>query len=60
MKLQTLAAIVFTGFMLSACNEGPAERMGEDIDNAVNDAGNAIEDACEDALNAVNAANSNC
>tara|TARA_R100001377_G_scaffold81120_1_gene60459 strand:- start:186 stop:347 length:162 start_codon:yes stop_codon:yes gene_type:complete len=33
---------------LTACNEGPAEEMGREIDNAATDVGNAIEDACED------------
>jgi hypothetical protein len=41
---------------LTACQEdGPAERMGKEIDNAAKEAGdaakdvgNAIEDACED------------
>ncbi len=60
MKLQTIAAVLFSVFMLTACDEGPAERMGENIDNAVNDAGNAIEDACEDVRDAVNAADRNC
>lgn len=48
MKLQLLAALLFSGLMLTACDDGPAEDMGESIDNAVNDAGNAVEDACED------------
>jgi len=39
---------------LTACDEGPAERIGEDIDNAATDIGNAVEDACEDV------SNSNC
>lgn len=33
---------------LTACEDGPAESMGEQIDNAATDVGNAIEDACED------------
>ena len=60
MKLQSLTAVLFSVFMLSACDDGSAERMGEGIDNAVNDAGNAIEDACEDVRDAVNAADRNC
>lgn len=60
MKLQTIAVLLFSGFMLSACDDGPAERMGESIDNAVNDAGNAVEDVCEDVRDAVNAADRNC
>lgn len=33
---------------LNACDEGPAERLGQDIDNAAEDLGNAVEDACEE------------
>lgn len=33
---------------LTACNEGPAESMGEKIDDAVTDLGNAIKDVCND------------
>lgn len=60
MKLQTIVAILFSAFLLTACEEGPAERMGERIDDAVTDAGNAVEDACEEVLDAVNSANQNC
>lgn len=60
MKLRSLAVLLFSAFMLTACNDGPAESMGESIDNAVNDAGNAVEDACEDVRDAVNATDRNC
>lgn len=49
MKLQSIAVLLFSIFMLTACDDGPAERMGESIDDAATDAANAIEDACEDA-----------
>ncbi|MDR9468452.1 hypothetical protein [Marinospirillum sp.] len=53
MKLiKTLAAaLLLTGLMisLSACeDDGPMEETGEAIDNRVDDAGNAIEDATSD------------
>lgn len=33
---------------LSACdNQGPAEEAGEEIDNSIDDAGDAIEDATD-------------
>jgi len=60
MKLQSIAILLFSTFMLAACSDGPAERMGENIDDAVNDAGNAVEDACEDVRDAVNAADRDC
>ncbi|HEC74118.1 MAG TPA: hypothetical protein ENI26_07065 [Methylophaga aminisulfidivorans] len=42
-----LVMLAFSSFgMLTACdNEGPAEKMGKEIDNSVEDAGDAIEDA---------------
>lgn len=49
MKHLFLLALFTSSFALTACNnEGPAERAGREIDEAVTDAGNAIEDACED------------
>lgn len=45
---------------LTACDEGPAEEMGRNIDNAATDARNAIEDACEKVKDGVNADNTNC
>ena len=60
MKLQSIAALFMAILLLAACNEGPAERMGENIDDAINDAGNAIEDACEDVRDAVNAVDRDC
>jgi hypothetical protein len=32
---------------LSACEEGPAEKAGEAVDEAVEDAGRAVEDAAD-------------
>ena len=45
---------------LTACEDGPAERLGENIDDAATDAGNAVEDLCEDIKDAADAANRNC
>lgn len=53
MKLNTLAlsALLLTTMIgLSACQEkGPAEKAGENIDNAVEDMGDKIEDATDGA-----------
>lgn len=46
-------------FALSAC-EGPAETTGEKLDQAVTDAGNAVEDACEDMKEAAKAEDKDC
>jgi predicted small lipoprotein YifL len=42
--------LVIAGLLaLTGCdNDGPAEEVGENIDEAVQDAGNAVEDTCED------------
>ncbi len=47
MKYLALITLLTT-LGLTACNEGPAERLGSDIDEAATDIGNAVEDACED------------
>jgi predicted small lipoprotein YifL len=53
MKLNKLAltALLLTTFVgLTACQEkGPAEKAGENIDNAVEEAGDKIEDATDNA-----------
>ena len=46
---------------LNACEEeGPAEAAGENIDQMVEDAGNAIEDACENLKEEARAENPDC
>jgi len=48
LALITLFLTAFIG--LTACQEkGPAEKAGENIDNAVEDMGDKIEDATDDA-----------
>ncbi|MEQ8312870.1 MAG: hypothetical protein RL839_13750 [Gammaproteobacteria bacterium] len=42
---------IFLTLGLAACEQGPAERLGEDLDNAADDIGNAAEDACEELSN---------
>ncbi|MDU0352974.1 hypothetical protein RS130_02660 [Paraglaciecola aquimarina] len=66
-KTMTTAAITLTAlFALSAC-DGEAENAGEEVDDAMSkveekakDAGNAIEDLCEDAKEGVNAKDTDC
>jgi len=40
-------------FVLVGCDEGPAEEVGESIDDAADDAGDAIDDAADDVDDAV-------
>jgi len=60
--------IVLLSLTLAACEEkGPAEKVGESVDQAVEDIqdggrdlGNAIEDACEDVKEGAGAEDSDC
>jgi len=49
-RLAGVAALAAAGLTLSACdgNDGPAEETGRAIDNATNDAADAVEDAADD------------
>ena len=65
--LVLLAIVAAFGATGCDANDGPAEEMGEALDNtgenvreAANDAGNAIEDACEDAKEGVDAEDTDC
>lgn len=56
-----IMAIVGSGAFLTACEkEGPAERMGSKMDEAAEDVGNEIEDACEELKDKGGAENTNC
>ena len=47
--MKTFAFLILLGTLsLTACEDGPAEGLGRDIDKAATDAGNAVEDLCED------------
>lgn len=75
MSSQTLlmAAAAALSFFLAACDQGPAERAGEDVDEAIEDAtdeptledgpaeraGEAAEGAADDAADAVDEARDN-
>lgn len=46
--LATVCALSIGGLALAACEEeGPAEEAGEAVDEAVNDAARAVEDATD-------------
>lgn len=61
LKLLANTLIVMTAvFGLAACNDGEAENAGEKVDEIVTDAGNAVEDACEDVKEGVKAEDTDC
>ena len=64
MKLKNSLSItiiaLFAVLALSACEQGPAENTGEKIDEVITDAGNAIEDACENVKEGVKAKDKDC
>ena len=47
LTLLSITTLIFAGSVLTGCeaNEGPAEKAGEKIDNAVENMGEAIEEA---------------
>jgi len=59
-KFSTLLLSIMFAFSLAACSEGPAEEAGEELDEIATDAGNAVEDACEDAKEATDAKDKDC
>jgi outer membrane lipoprotein-sorting protein len=56
--------LVFAGALLitlvSACSDGPAEDAGEELDRIVKDAENAVENACEEVKEDVEAEDEDC
>lgn len=58
--LQLISLIFITGFFIVACDDGTAENQGEKIDETMNNIGNDIEDACENAKEGVNADDTDC
>lgn len=59
-KLTTLVMSAMLVFTLSACSDGPAEDAGEEFDKTVKDLGNAVEDACEEVKEGVEAKDEDC
>lgn len=54
-------SVFFITFVLAACSEdGPMEQAGEKADQAIEDAGNAVEDSCEKAKEKLGSENTDC
>ena len=59
--LRTILLLLAVALTSVACEEkGPMEKAGEKMDQAVKDAGNSVEDACEDAKEKLGAADTDC
>ncbi|WP_166423491.1 hypothetical protein [Paraglaciecola sp. 20A4] len=59
-KFTLLAMVVSSLTLVTACNDNNAENAGEKVDEMATDAGNAIEDACEDVKEGAGAKDSDC
>lgn len=59
-KLLIVLPLVVSAMFLTACGDGEAEEAGEKVDEVVTDAGNAIEDACEDVKEEADAEDTDC
>ncbi len=63
-KQTAVALLLFISFgmmTLPGCNsDGPMEEAGENVDQAMSDTGNAIEDACENVKESAGAEDSDC
>lgn len=54
MRVLMVALLTFAAFGFAACEkEGPAERAGKQVDNAVDGAGDAVKDAGDKVKDAV-------
>lgn len=62
MKTFLASFLIISSLGLAACDvdEGPVEEAGESIDNAMTDAGNKIEDTCENVKEEMGSDNENC
>jgi len=58
--LKLFSSIFFVALITAGCADNNAEEAGEEIDEVITDAGNAIEDACEDVKEGVKAEDTDC
>lgn len=58
--LLTTTITLFALSAITACEQGPAEDTGEKVDEVITDAGNAIEDACEELKDKVKSEDKDC
>jgi hypothetical protein len=59
--LRTIILLLTVTVFCVACEEkGPMEKAGEKMDQAVQDAGNSVEDACENAKESMGVEDTDC
>ena len=56
-RIMLVAALTFS---VAACSDNDAEDAGEQIDEVVTDAGNKVEDLCEDVKDKADAEDKDC
>jgi outer membrane murein-binding lipoprotein Lpp len=59
-KFTLLSMVLASLALVTGCAENDAETAGEKIDEMATDAGNAIEDACEDVKEGMKAEDKDC
>jgi predicted small secreted protein len=59
-QIALVFVMIAMAFGLTACNESDAEEVGENIDQAINDAGNSVEDLCERAKEGLELKDQDC
>ncbi|WP_434927712.1 hypothetical protein [Shewanella sp. HL-SH2] len=59
-KLSMIILLGLTTVGMMACSDNKAENAGEKVDEMMTDAGNAVEDACEDVKEGLKAEDPNC
>lgn len=59
-KITTITLSALFVLTVAACSDGPAEDAGEEFDQVVTDAGNAVEDVCEDVKETADAKDKDC
>lgn len=61
MTLKKLLTLIGVTLFVTACSEqGPMEKTGEKVDEAVTDTQNAIEDSCENIKEDLDAKDTDC
>ena len=59
-KFTLLSMVLASLALVTGCEKNDAETAGEKIDEMATDAGNAIEDACEDVKEGMKAEDKDC